>query len=179
MDEIACIREPHGQKSLPGNRFILRLSWRYPIDLVLAAVCVAVNGGKPRLVYHRDPGARLGEPWVKLTRSNSGRGRAKERFEKIIVADAAKHEAIHLFAWDRVAVERGEPSDFARDPESYELVIVDSTNAITRIVGREHKGANCVSLGSLCNGGELSRTDVASTLSRPEDKVGELLEMVA
>lgn len=178
MDEIACIREPQGQTRLQGNRFILRLSWKYPIDMVLAAVCVEKHSGTTRLVYHGDQGARMAAPWVKLTRYNSGRERVKKRYEKIIVADAGKHQAIHLFAWDRVAVEQGAESSFAADPESYELSIVDQTNAVTRIVGRQHQGMNCVSLGSLLSHGQLCRTDTAGKLCRPENKVEELVEMV-
>ena len=179
MDELVCIREAEAHARIPGGRFIFSLDWEYPVDLDLAALLVPRGADPIRLVYRGDTGARQGPPWAKLTQSINGRGRAKHRRERIVVTAAEPYAAIHLFAWDHDAVATGGESDFSGSPESYELSIIDSTNGVTRILGREHPGQNCVSLVSLSGDGELTRTDAASRMRSPECQLEALLEMLS
>lgn len=157
----------------------MRLDWDYPVDLDLAAVCVSKDTGSARMVYHGCPGARKDHPWMKHTKADKGTGRAKQRWEKIVITNTRKHQAIHIFAWDHDAVEKGEGSDFAAKPESYRLSIVDATNAVTNIVGRAHAGMNCVSIASISRAGELTRTDAAKRMYKPDARVQELMGMIS
>jgi len=170
------LRKGDSPIEIKGRSYIVDLDWEFGADLELGLIGWGRDGVEA-MVWSQNDGARAKWPFMKLTHESVGKGRVKKRREHAVITRMKEHERLFILVWDEEAAARGGAADFAKDPDSYRIRVLDQRNQIINFEPESHDEENCLVVAEIKEGA-IRPIELSARLTGKEVRAKQLRSLV-